>query len=386
MEHIMWCDKQLQSDETNIYNREFSLNSCMLSNKGFTLIEIFVSMAIFAIIVTAVYEAFISQMKHSAREYKIAESEMELGIAKNIIGRDLAMAGFGLADDYSAVSGFNIPRPVRFRAAPYTLILTGTALGLRSRAAQGWTYMSSVDVGNVPSFHTWNDAREDVRTDPGGIVNRNDAVIIMEPSTKKLLAQGAEWLFRYNGSTNANLTTLSGNADYTNSTIGTLVYGLHRADETPATQPYYAVSYYLDDGSNNPSVCAPNTFSLMRAESDTTDYTAGTPAGGNRILACVRDFQVAPCLDTDGDGAVDNWDPTAANGYDVQTLKKALKQIKMYILVQAGNRDNGYTYPDQSIRVGDISLGTGRIINLTDEQRRYRWRLVSLSVTPRNVR
>lgn len=343
---------------------------------GFTLLEIIVSIAIFSVIVAGIYGAFIAQMKHSTREYKIAESEMELGIAKNIIERDLSMAGYGLAEDYGS-TGFT-PRVATITGTPYALTLTGTGLGMRSRATQGWTYVAEVDGSNVPTFQTWSDARENVRTDADN--SKKDAVIVMEPTTKILLDNGAgTWLFRYNGP-NAQLTDLSGNP-YTGATVGTLVYGLDQA----ATQPYYAVRYYLDNTSN-PSACAPGTFSLLRAESVTT----GTPAGGDRILACVRDFQAVFDLDSNGDGTIDQRDSdgtlSGTSQYNDLALKKAIKQMHLYLLVQTSNRDFAYTYPDQTVRVGNSSLGTGHDITLTDEQRRYRWRLVSINVTPRNIR
>jgi hypothetical protein len=140
-----------------------------------------------------------------------------------------------------------------------------------------------------------------------------------------------------------------------------------------------------------PDVCAKGTRSLQRVEI----------SGGESIeplLACVRDFQVSFGLDTDEDGTIDIWDPVSSgnfqiNTYDVKSLTKRVKQVRVYILMQEGNRDPDYLYanPDNqkkpnTIHVGDSTLGTGRDITLTADQRRYRWNVVSLSITPRNVR
>jgi hypothetical protein len=115
------------------------------------------------------------------------------------------------------------------------------------------------------------------------------------------------------------------------------------------------------------------------------------------LLACVRDLQVVFGIDASSpeDGIIDVWDNggALASSYDYQALKRRLKQVRVYILVQNGNRDADYLYanpedaanPD-SIRVGDVNLGIGRDITLTAEQRRYRWRLIALSITPRNLR
>jgi prepilin-type N-terminal cleavage/methylation domain-containing protein len=348
------------------YNINITKTNRSLGSYGFTLVEILVSIAIFAIIATAVYAAFIAQMKHSTREYKIAESEMEVGIARNIIERDLAVTGFGIADDYSGFTGFTIPRVASISTSPYTLTLTGTALGINSRSTQAWSFITDVPAG-VPAFQEWNDAREKLRA--------NDYVILMNPSTKTLLGNPGNWSFRYN-SANTDLTPALANPN-----VGTLVYGLSESSTVP-TQPYCAVAYSL--GGTPPSACAPGTSNLLRAES----VTSAAPAGGNQLLACVRDFQVSFGLDTDNNGTIDSWDSDGTSSdntnFTPKELKKAIKQIKMYILTQASNRDFTYTYPNASVRVGEDSISTGHIINLTSDQRRYRWKLVTISVTPRN--
>ena len=78
--------------------------------------------------------------------------------------------------------------------------------------------------------------------------------------------------------------------------------------------------------------------------------------------------------------------------YDIKTLRKRIKQVRVYILVQNGNFDPDFTYsnPDDeaapdTVYVGDPWLETGRHVQLTPEQRKYRWRVVSISVTPRNL-
>jgi prepilin-type N-terminal cleavage/methylation domain-containing protein len=213
---------------------------------GFSLIEILISLAIFSVILAGIYSAYISQLGHSTREYKISEAEMELGIAKSIIERDIAMTGFGLAYDYGSF-GFN-PLPLAAtNANPNTLTLMGTALGTKSRAAGGWTYITDVPSG-LPTFQTWTDARENVRIDASDS-ERNDLIIIMEPSTRTLLGQGEAWRFKYNGS-GANLTTYqtqgatAHNTPFATPTTGSVIYGISKAGTDPVlTQPYYAVVY-----------------------------------------------------------------------------------------------------------------------------------------------
>lgn len=363
------------------------------NNNGFSLVEMLISLSIFSVLISVVFTSFDTQVKHTTREYKLAESDMEVGIAKSIIERDIGMAGYGLAEDYGTSIGdvtcpsglrsssftgnFCIPGiAVATNANPDTLTLMGTALGMETRAAQGWTYIASVD----PTFRVWGDTREDVKGDATG----NDVVILMEPSTKRLLAQATEWLFKYDGSnaTPANrLTSRPSGITFLNPAIGTLVYGFYSFGDTVAAQPYYAVWYGL--GGASPSNCAGGTQSLLRNESRTTIPTNN----GDPLLSCVLDFQVAFGLDSNEDGSIDLWDNggVTAAGYDSQSLRRRLKQIRVYILMQSGNYDPNYSAP-ANIDVGETLLGTGRSVPLTAAQRKFRWRVVSLNATPRNIR
>lgn len=363
----------------------------MMTKRGFSLIELLTVVAIFSVVMAGLYAAYSVQLREGVKEYRIAESEMELGISRGIIDRDLSMAGYGLMDDYTAVTGFTLPRAVSAQeggADPDQLILMGTALGIASRASQGWTYAGSVASG-VPSYRALDDAREAIRT--------NDRVIMMDPNTRILLASGAAWLFKYNG-ISLNVTRLSDNLPYADPFVGMVVYGMNDSTATNATQPYNAVRYYLADAASSPPprTCAPGTRNLLRAES----RTSATPVGGDPMMNCVLDFQVALGLDTDENGSIDFWDNGGATaaGYAAKDLNKRLKQVRLYVLVQVGNRDANYLYknPDpvyasaqDKVRVGDLYLvggAIGRDVVLTAEQRKYRWRVVSFAITPRNIR
>ncbi len=336
------------------------------NNRGFSLIEVLIVIGIFSVLMAAVSVTFSTQVRHGSREYRVAESEVELGIVKNLLERDIALAGYGLADDYGT-TGFS-PRSVQRQTGPNALILMGTALGLNDRfgAPLHWTYATAA----APTFRVWGDSREDLLT--------NDRVILLEPNTEQILTQGAAtpWLFRYNGS-GSNLRDSDGTV-WASPTIGTLVYGV----DPGATQPYATVTYSLN-AANLPSNCATGTSNLERAES------WGGAAVTIPLLACTLSLQTAFGLDTNDDGTIDLWDNNAgavASGYSQATLAKRLKQVRVYLLVQIGNRDASYTYPAATVRVGDTLLATGADVPLNAEQRRFRWRLVSIDVTPRNVR
>jgi prepilin-type N-terminal cleavage/methylation domain-containing protein len=370
------------------------LEPCFL-DKGLTLVELIVTLAIFSVVIAGVYAVYTTQIRHSTREYILAESEMELVIAKTIIERDIMMAGYGIADDYNGL--VFTPSPVPIGATdnispgatanplggsyPTTgltgadsLYLAGTALGIYSRSAQKWTYIR--DVAPV-KFEIWGDAREDLEAD--------DRVIYMEPNTRTIITDQTTWRFTYPEAP----------AFQAGEGKGMLLYGLSRppqSGEPEMPRPYYIVQYRLGGSpADMPGICSKGTRSLQRLEM--SDGESIEP-----LLACVRDFQVSFGIDTDDNETIDTWDPINTGNfqtdtYDLKTLKRRLKQVRVYILVQAGNRDPDYMYsnPDNpakpnTIRVGESILGTGRDITLTADQRRYRWRVMTISITPRNLR
>jgi hypothetical protein len=150
----------------------------------------------------------------------------------------------------------------------------------------------------------------------------------------------------------------------------------------------------------------------MRVETTTTPNPPA--ANGTPLISCVLGFRFAFGLDiVNEDGQIDSWDSTGATVESYagptgpQVLSKRLKQIRVYLLVQDGNRDATYTYsnPDPAfamnpnqIRIGEADLvggvtGGGFTVaagpapaTLTAAQRQYRWKMLTLAVTPRNIR
>lgn len=359
---------------------------------GVGLVEILITLVIFSILMATVYSSFVAQTRQAATEYRLAEAEMELGISKNILERDLGLAGYGLADDYdfddNGTQNFSpkVATATNSDTAPDVLFLRGTGLGLASRATQAWTYISA--VSGTPQFQSWLDNRENFRS--GVAETTRDTVVLMEPRAKKLIDQGNNWHFRFDGYT-SQLFTAASSAGTTGTQlaspqVGTLVYGLQSRADTPPTQPYYTVRFSLYS-TNLPAGCAPGTSNLMRVESTTSDNPAN-PAAGEPILSCVLDFQVVFGLDTDENGDVNFLDnggtQVSSITYSASMVKRRLKQIRMYVLVQYGKRDDGYTYPDSDILVGEP--GVGRTVSLTTAQRNYRWKLLKIYGTLRNAR
>lgn len=394
----------------------------MERNRGFSLIELLIVMAIFAVVMAGLYSVYSVQMREGVRQYKLAESEMELQIAKTVLERDVLMAGYGLADEYCTAPttdtncpsgltcgspfGFCVPVGIRSTngsSAPDTLTLMGTAIGMVSRSTMGWTYTLNEAPAAEADYKDWKSASYPtaVPTDAREKPRPGDRIIYMEPNVKRLLVAagtntgtggtGKTWMFAYPPAGDDN--------EYPELTDpGVVVFGLGTDDN--ASFPYYTVGYHLSSGGSGLSTCAPNTENLLREESRTV---ANPATGGNPVLNCVLDLQVAFGIDTDEDGDIDCWDNggTTSAGYPLGTFKTRLKQVKVFILVQEGSRDTSYLYvnPDppyaakpDKVWVGDTVLtacgggSAGREVTLSAEQRNYRWRVASFAMVPRNMR
>jgi hypothetical protein len=73
--------------------------------RGLTLIELMVAMAICFIVIGAVYRAFTSQQRTYAIQDQVAEAQQNARAAMNILMRDLWMAGHGKPDGDVVISG-----------------------------------------------------------------------------------------------------------------------------------------------------------------------------------------------------------------------------------------------------------------------------------------
>src|SRR3989338_2436227 len=103
------------------------------TNRGFSLIEVLIVIGIFSVLMAAVSVTFSTQVRHGSREYRIGESEVELGIVKSLLERDIALAGDGLAGAYGTPRVFprRGPRP----PAPTALIRGGGGGGVNAPSA-----------------------------------------------------------------------------------------------------------------------------------------------------------------------------------------------------------------------------------------------------------
>ncbi len=124
--------------------------------RGLTLIELVVAMAIAGIVMTAAYAVFLLQQKSYAVQDQVVEIQQNARVAMNLLARDMRMAGHGVPSS-----------PIIIKGTPYTdaLVIDGdgggvTLLGcfgapegyLSKSAATGATEIELVDSKQAEKF------------------------------------------------------------------------------------------------------------------------------------------------------------------------------------------------------------------------------------------
>jgi hypothetical protein len=173
-----------------------------------------------------------------------------------------------------------------------------------------------------------------------------------------------------------------------------LVFGVASAGTTPI-MPFNRADYYIriPAAADMSQRCAPGTGILYKATLDqATGAFTETP-----LMDCVGDIQVVFDLAT---GAPSNNTVNfhVDNLSSLATLFEIVSQVKavrLYILTHEGQRDSNYSYPSNSIFVGEsFDLGVtnlGRIWTAADmaatftNWQDYYWKVLKLVVIPNNL-
>ncbi len=419
----------------------------MKTNKGFTLLELIITMALVIVVIMITGSAFNSILTNTNKLTSSEESNIEGVVGLEMFRHDLQQAGFGLpqafldpAPQYAEASvapanilndgqgitvAGKIPRAIASRegfsgsdsASETTTynILGGTDyLAIKatsvatSQASQKWTYLNySGNGGKAPN--RWSNSADNFKSNPPDkVIVLNRAYSPTGKVTNTLVYDSTDTthldIFWPN-----NPTVIMVNAfNPTNPNQTYYLYGVAN-DNTPhkLSMPFNRADYFVARPSNTakiPSTCAPNnTGILYRANINHADGKLTYMP----LLDCVADMQVVFGWDINGNGVIDEsgaYDSTVANiplssssGSTQQNIKdimespeeirNKLKYIKVYIMAQEGRKDTSYTN-NAKIVVGDIeSLTKGYDVSAlsTKGWLNYRWKIYRIIVRPKNL-
>lgn len=386
--------------------------------RGFTLVELIVTMAVFMTVLIIAAESFNTIVTNSSKYSKFEESNIEGMIGLEMMRHDLEQMGFGLpwgfggnltyaestvSDNIMNDSPSGVPRPfVGYDNLSSAVIGIKASTVGTNKASQRWTYIPFQNYSATPRES--RPVSLGVNTPQSG-----DKVIALltsfnSYSTASLRMKGSAFSFDYANSGLDSEYLPTGDQDTH------FVYGISSG---VLRMPFNRADYYVKKTNSVPVFCAPNTGVLYKA-------TVNHANGGYTeipLLDCVASMQVVlgwssnegteniqdsigtysslPAINTGNvitmasgsAAAIDATDIKAwFNGKDAKRIREQLKLVKVYVLAQEGKRDAGYTYPSASILIGGSGeTSLTRTYNLTEEQRHYRWKLYRIIVKPKNL-
>lgn len=384
------------------------------SDKGFTLVELLVAMAVFIVIMVIAAQAFNSIITNSSKYAKMEETNIEGVIGLEIMRHDMEQMGFGLPWGWSQrdTSGTgtgdlidstisylestdtlglkvndatgNVPRAfVGIGKGSLTTTATylgdffglkGTSVG-RDKGSQRWTFVpynnlstSSGRVSQPVAASGSNPPRGGTSPDKVIAVNLNfndtnkDHRLLIEP--------GSNTFFFINFS----MTTITDNYLPATDQDTVLLYGID--GNTEPRMPFNRADYFVSTSGDVPRFCAPGTGVLYKA---TVNHGTTSSAGAYNpipLLDCVADMRVVTGWDESADamGSVNTFAslPTTVGGTpadvvgpgivgtymtSAEEIRKRLKVVKVYILAQEGKLDPTYQGPTTMVVGANPSAG-----------------------------
>jgi hypothetical protein len=161
--------------------------------------------------------------------------------------------------------------------------------------------------------------------------------------------------------------------------------------------PFNRADYFISN-TNVPLRCAPGSGVLVKAVVSHDDGDFDSDEDGTDdfmpLLDCVADMQVVYRFDSNDDGLIDNntdnlatLTDTNGNGIiEAQEIREQVREVRIYILGHEGQRDPNYTYPNNSITVGEFGLGNNFDLTGIANYQNYRWKIYTIVVNPNNLR
>lgn len=308
-----------------------------MNNRGFTLIEVMVALAIMSIITALTFPAFFDLLNVSKGETSSNEAHIDKIVGLELMRLDLEHANYGI--------GTNVSTPSITWDATNKILQLNSTINNTNQATIGWMLYDCTNSNRslgITSGNLIKDKRQDSSNTCFSLLDSNRQYVATETTTG---------------------SCPTGQNVYTAFPIARNQTG------TPcASTPYTSVQYKLSSGTNTLSDCAIGTHNLLR------QVGAGT---GEPILNCIADFAVTFDLDTNNDDVIDTPSSNTAPS-SVSDVLNQVKNIHMYALMQTGRKDDTLNSNENlSIEGG----GTLSKVGITDASN-YRWKVVHISGKP----
>lgn len=404
----------IQSEKAPNFFKRLNSEHCSLftDKKGFSLVELMVTMVIFVIVIAAASGIFTGLLTQFKQQSRIAETNIEGIIGLEILRYDIEHAGYGLpwggliAYTESAVNPFNLndsPNPPRAIVSSDDIAAAGYVAGtdylvikalnvaktdLTANSPEKWTLLkdpTSVPFDPPTPFNPRQWGTLSGSEDTTQTLQANDRVIVFAgptATTERVLVTNGGVFYATYGANGANLTADPWQPQDINETR--LVYGLSSASDPLPVRPFNRADYFVQTPAARPQRCAPGTGILYKA---TMNHDGAGTFVLLPLLDCVADMQVIFRLDANDDGTIDNTTDDIS-GLSAQQIREQVREVRVYILAHEGQRDTNYTYANATITVGEFGLGRDFDLaaNGIDNWQNYRWKVYTLIAKPNNLR
>lgn len=409
------------------------------NNKGFTLVEMIVVMAVFMFVIIISTTSFENILKQSSKIFKSEETTVESIIGLELLRHDIQQAGYGLFWQASGVA-YNAdetvgdvqkqyndgpngpPRAIvtdsfkddEAKYLPGTDYLVVKATSVATNAAsQKWSYLEKTDYDDEDTILSSGKLKEwDNKVD--NFVNKDNIIVLQRTTSNN---DSNVILVTNNASTDFNYTNLKNGIDVPPAESALMTaYGV--ANDKVLRMPFNRADYFVRKPAiaEMPDICSKNNkvgvlykATVNHADGKLTEIP---------LLDCVADMQIvlgwdllAGDCNEGNDGQVDTWSNatrTAANLVtikdsasscsagasaievdavmkDPKKLRESLKIIKVYILAQQSGRDINYTGADKILVGDDQEKSLVREYVFDDDMKSYRWKVHRIVARPMNL-
>lgn len=250
--------------------------------RGFSLLELLIVLAIFLIVIAAVYALYNTQLRTTHIEEDVIEVQQNLRVAVDILSRDVSMAGIAVSTGVNPVNavgnntGLDNSDMVTFNNASAEGVFTIVDATL-----------SATILAGTPIVFTVGSANE------AGMFSVNDAVRIVNPSEKSQPAPTVFIVSAVNTATPSLTLTPSANVGTVKFLRGNLIakIGSSVVDPYPNTVLYCV----------GPAIsCAPAVTKCPTGQKCLMRIVNATPTDDSVIATNIEDLQFTYILDNTG--------------------------------------------------------------------------------------
>ncbi|WP_293447492.1 prepilin-type N-terminal cleavage/methylation domain-containing protein [Persephonella sp.] len=336
-----------------------------MNKRGFTIVELIVTLFIMMVLMGAVYFTYIKLLKGFKSESSKVETQIEKLVGVELIRLDLEHIGYGIAEDETSLI-------INWNSNNKTLTLRSTINNTRKETL-GWFYVdctggtgcnatiSSLPVKGQSYYVCFMDAIDKM--------SRGKGIVNVDQS----------------GGLSFSSTPSGGSGKYIGFPVTEEVYN---NIANGCNVGYCNIVQFALSNSNLPNYCNVNTYNLLRR----VGAQAINESGGNPLINCVADYTVTFDLDTDGDGTVDQHGYSLpavdknGNGIDNDEIRTQLKRINFYILIQEGLKNPKYNFSNVKSCGADICInGIDVDLVLPDNYQYYNWKAIKISAKPMDL-